>query len=291
LEIDLMMSAGKALNFVRKFDQPVELTIDRLLPLPEFLRIAAAESNRHILNLIMKDRLFTDAIADIHNFMLLRRGDFATEFLDQERQSRFQFVVTGFIDRPVPNITYREGDKEGFFFDAKPPLSAILGPYELQAYKAVSVILLRVRRAIEFAKRIEKKEKPMQILWFHIISFLNLVYDFFHTQVILKSYSRLQEVVADPELTFDKLLQEHSTHTSNIARGCWASKSGQECRESLYEVLGVIEGAAGEPGSPAEVTQALHQALFKFRTMLLSHHVSGRALVGALTSRFRNVFG
>jgi hypothetical protein len=291
LEIDLMMSAGKALNFVRKFDQPVELSIDRLLPLPEFLGIAAAESNRHILNLIMKDRLFTDAIADIHNFMLLRRGDFASEFLDQERQSRFQFFVKLFVGRPVPNLTYREGDKEGFAFDAKPPLSAILGPYELQAYKAVSMILLRVRRAIEFAKRIERKEKPMHILWFEMTNFLNLVYDFFQTQVILKSYSRLQEVITDPGLTFDKLLQEHSTHTSNIARGCWASKSGQECRESLYEVLEVIEGVAGKPVPPVEGRQNLHQALFKFRTMLLGHHVSGRALVGALTNRFRNVFG
>jgi hypothetical protein len=131
----------------------------------------------------------------------------------------------------------------------------------------------------------------MHILWFEITRFLNLVYDFFQTQVILKSYSRLQEVITDPELTFNKLLQEHSTQASNIARGCWASKSDQECRESLYEVLEVIEGVAGKPMPPAEGRQNLHQALFKFRTVLLGHPVSGRALVDALTSRFRNVFG
>jgi hypothetical protein len=287
--IDLMMSAGKALNFMRKFDEPVELCIDDSLPLSEFLKVAAREANGHILNLVMKNGLFESSIADIHNFMLLGRGDFASELLESRTiHPQVQILARKLVNRPIANITFREGDKEGFSFDAKPPLSAVIGPYELQAYKAVSALLVRIRRSIESARRFDRRDKLKQILFFEITNFLTLIYDFFQSQVILRSYVQLQRVLHDPQITFDRLLAEHTRHTSNIARGCWVSKSGQECRESLIDILVLIDSTGDEPA--AHVRAQLRERLFRFRTMLLGHHVSGRALVGALTNRFKHIF-
>jgi hypothetical protein len=287
--IELIMSAGKALNFMRKFAEPVELAIDNSLPLQEFLQIAARDANGHILNLIMKDGLLPSAIADIHDFMLLGRGDFAAVLLDS-RPNMVPILLLRFAKRVVPNLSFRGGEKDGFVFDPKPPLSSVIGPYEVQAYKAVSALLVRVRRSMESLRRIEKPDRLTQLFVWELQSFVTLVYDFFHAQVIVKSYSALKEVLRDPNLTFDQLLAEHARHTSNIARGCWVSKSGQDCRLALMDLLAVVDVVGGgEP--PARLREKFREMLFKFRTMLLGHHVSGRALVGAVTSRFRHILG
>jgi hypothetical protein len=284
--VDLIMSAGKSLNFIRRFDHPVELDIDKSLPLPQFLKLAAAESNRHILNLILKDGLLATAISDVHSFMLFLRGDFAIAFLESPRPN-LTVLTKHFIGRAIPEITVRDG---AFNFDAKPPLSAIVGPYELQAYKAVSMILLRVRQCLQLVLSIEKTTRAMHVMVFESLNFVTLIHHFFHTQVIMKSYAKFREVLELPDLTFDLLLSEHTRHASNIARGCWMSKSGVECRESLYEVLTIIETLKAPRESLGQVRKKFHASLFKFQTMLLNHPVSGRALVSALTKCFRHVF-
>jgi hypothetical protein len=288
--MDLIMSAGKALNFIRKFDRPIELDIDKSLPLPDFLRLATAESNRHLLDLILKDGLFATAVADIHNLMLSQRGDFLTALFESEKQAirpSLQFVVREFTGRTIPALTFRDGC---FVYDAKPPLSAVFGPYELQAYKSVSSILLRVRRSLQVLLSIEKSTIQMQIMVFESVNFVNLIHQFFHTQVIMKSYSTFNEVLSRPDITFDLLLSEHTKHTSNIARGCWMSKSGMECRDSLYEILAILESLANPKETLGEIKAKFHASLFKFHTMLLNHPVSGRSLVSALRKSFRHVF-
>jgi hypothetical protein len=283
------MSAGKALNFLRKFAEPVELVIDDSLPLTDFLQIAAREANNHILTLIMKDGLFESTLADIHNFMLLGRGDFATALLESQAIA-IPSLVSRFANHAVPNLSFRDGEKEGFTFDAKPPLSAVIGPYELQAYKAVSALLLRMRRSIESLKLIDRRDKPTQIFVFEVTNFVMLVYDFFQMQVIFRSYSWFKEVIRDPNMTFDKLLSEHARHTSNLARGCWVSKSGQDCRVALTNLLAIADSVGRTEEAISKIRARFRDLLFNFRTVLLGHHVSGRALVGTLTTRFRHIF-
>ena len=288
-----LFSAGKALNFLRKFAEPVELDIDRSISLDAFVASAFVESNKLMLALVMKDGLFATALDDIHRFALLGRGDFATSFVDENetfKKMRFTTLTRRFIGRTVPELTYKEDSGGAFVYDAKPPLSAIIGPYEIQAYKAVSRVLLRMRRVLQFLLTVEKETLQKRIVCFELWNFANLVYNFFQTQVILKSYSTLKEVVADPDVDFDKLLREHARHTSNIARGCWMSGSGKECRDALYEVLDIIDTLKTPDVSLRELRENFQASLFKFRTVLLSHQVSGRALVNALTKCFRNVF-
>ena len=289
-----LFSAGKALNFLRKFDQPVELDIDRTIGLDTFVETAFLESNKLMLALVMRDGLFATALEDIHKFALLGRGDFATSFVDDNevfKKMRFTTLTRRFIGRTIPDLTYKE-DKTGgvFVYDAKPPLSAIIGPYEIQAYKAVSRVLLRVRRILQFLLTVNKDTLQKKVLCFELWNFVNLVNDFFQTQVILKSYTTLRATLMSPDVDFDMLLQEHARHTSNIARGCWMSGSGKEVRDALYEILDIIETLKQPDVSLSDVKTNFEVCLFKFRTILLSHQVSGRALVNSLTKCFRNVF-
>ena len=106
----------------------------------------------------------------------------------------------------------------------------------------------------------------------------------------MSSYDAVKKVLEDQSLDFDQLLREHTKHASNLARGCWMSRSGKECRDCLFDILDLIETVTNEHISLAGLLQSFHESLFRFRTVLLNHQVSGRSLVGLLTKSFKHVF-
>lgn len=290
--VRLIFSAGKALNFLRKFDQPVELDIDRSLPLNEFVRIAYAQSNRLILGHVMRDDILKRALADIHSFALLGRGDFAVTLIDGDNpgQSKMHVLIRMFAGRTISDFVYKNGSKGGSItYEAKSPLSSVIGPYDLQAYKAVSLMMMRVKKCVCLLVGLETSTLQMMIIRFEFLNFTNLMYDFFQTQVISKSYATLTGVIDNPDVEFDNLLADHARHASSIARGCWMSSSGREVHGCLMEILDLLETVQGA-SNLKELRDAFHSLLFRFRTLLLTHQVSGRALVAPLTKCFCNVF-
>jgi hypothetical protein len=274
--------SGKALNFIRNFDDPRELDMPLDLPLEQFVGIAAVESSSLILGLLRKGGLLENALSDIHRFVLLQRGDFAQDFIETKRLG----CARDFAERDVPGVFF---EAVSFGYDAKPPLSAVFGPYELRIYQAVSGMLFRLKGTLCFLLKIRRNNAAIQVVWSEVHAFVQLLYDYFHIQVILRSFLALRKAMKMKDLTFDKLRSEHTKHTSTLARGCWVSKSGRECRDALFRCLDAIEGMRDAKISLKKIQSEFRQELVKLRRALLNHQASGRAIVPLLQKCFANV--
>ncbi|OHT02887.1 Spc97 [Tritrichomonas foetus] len=299
-----IFSAGKALNFVRTFDQPVELEIDNSLPLETFVDMADKQANAHILSLIMHDDLFSIALHDIQCFVLLQRGDFTTDFINKDPNQvklGVQTIISQYANRNIENISYDSSilPTGGFRYDAKSPLSSILGPNEVRAYRVVSAVLLRLKRTEQKVNNSVFLFKSVQLLAFEMRTFIGLIGDYLNIQVIHKSYETMKSVILKGDILFDDLLRSHTQHVSNIARGCWITKSGEACRVVLYKLLNVIDQISNLNNVKFSKENNLltnkircdfYQTLKEFNSALLQHKISGIELAPPLTRMFRNVF-
>jgi hypothetical protein len=180
------------------------------------------EANAHIFTFVVSSGQLDQAFADIHDLRLPRRGDFATEYM--AARGTVQAIARRFAHRGVPNIHF----KDAFSYDARPPLSTVLDPYDLHADKAVSAVLRKVTQCIERLKHIENNDKSTQILVFEALSFTRLCYEFQQAQVIFRSSAVFCETSAAPHVIFDRWLVETARHTASIVRGCWVSLSGED---------------------------------------------------------------
>lgn len=303
--IQKIFSAGKSLNFLRTYDQPVELKIDEKLSLTEYVDIAAKEANSHILGLIMKDDLFEKALSDIHRYILLQRGDFAKAFLDTDPsivRLMISSMMSEFSNRDVENIRYddKEQPSGAFRYEAKSPLSAIFGPNELRAYKVVSSSLLRLKRCEYNLNNSKFNLRAAKLLAFEMHAFIRLVGDYFNVHIIRKSYEIFCNSVFGKVISFDELLNLHTYHVNFIARGCWATNSGQNCRVVFYKILDIIDllhtklhnvkADKKQNKIVNEIRKKFHSSLIEFHANLLKHKVSGIELAPPLVRMFNNVF-
>lgn len=303
--IHIIFSAGKALNFLRTCDRPVELQIDNKLTLPEYVKTAAKEANSLILGLIMKDDLLMNALHDINAYVLLQRGDFAKSFIETDPAIMKRMVsatISEFAEKTVENIRYDENEPPmgAFRYEAKSPLSAIFGPNELKAYKVVSGLLLRLKRCENTLNNTKLKLRAAQILAFEMQAFNRLVGDYFNVHIIHKSYDNFKNTVLEKEVSFDTLLAAHTAHVNFIARGCWATNSGRECRASLYKILDIIDKLnerfnGVKPDSKQnklidDLRKLFYESLTQFQISLQNHKMSGIELAPPLTRMFKNVF-
>lgn len=303
--VQKIFSAGKSLNFLRTNDNPVELKIDEKLPLNEYVDIASKEANEHILSLIMKNSLLEIALHDIHRFLLLQRGGFAKAFLDTDPaivKPMTSALMSEFANRDVENIRFddKEQPSGAFRYEAKTPLSSIFGPNELRAYKVVSSSLLRLKKC-EYKLNISIfKLRSAKLLAFEMHAFVRLVGDYFNVHIIRKSYEKFYNSVFGKEISFDELLTMHTYHVNFIARGCWATNSGQYCRSNFYKILDIIDLLHNkfhnvkpdkkQNKTVDEIRKKFHNALIEFHANLLKHKVSGIELAPPLVRMFKNVF-
>ena len=303
--IKKIFSAGKSLNFVRMCDEPVQLEIDSSLSLEQYVEIAAKEANDHILGLIMNDDIFSISLQDINSFVLLQRGDFSIEFLEKDPDQvklMLQGLINEFSNRKIENITY---DSEiqptgGFKYNAKSPLSAIFGPNELRAYKVVSAILLRLKRSEHLLNSSIFLFRSAQILAFEVRAFISLVGDYLNVHIIYKSYENMKSIILNKDISFDELLYQHTAHVNFIARGCWATNSGQKCRMILFKMLDIIDIISLKLNNikkskesekiSQDVKNKFHSSLLEFHSALLTHKISGIELAPPIVRMFRNVF-
>jgi hypothetical protein len=280
-QFSVIFSAGKALNFLRQWDAPVILDIDRTLDLSSYVSEASLEARRRLLALLNRDNLLLKSIKDIHDFVLLQRGDFASAFMDIQRDSvsrRLERIIQRFSDHMIQEIDFEVSNTDWqFAYRAIPPISAVFGQPELTAYKLVSGLLLRLKRTEFGLLRIRRQtvDRGALILIWEMHAIVKLIQDFLNVHVINKSYQKLVGVCRSSD-AFDDILQAHGGHITAITRGCWLTESGRDCRKCLYQLLQAIDQFL--PANLADARGMFRTHVHELYTAILQHPSSSREL-------------
>jgi hypothetical protein len=287
----LIFSGGKALNFLRQWDLPIVLDIDPRLSLDDFVTRASAESRSRLLDLMNRDNLLMKSVKDIHNFVLLQRGDFATAFMELEEDSipkRMERIIQKFAGHLVQEVDFEVSSTDcQFAYRAIPPISAILGQTELSAYKLVSGLLLKLNR-VEFnltRARKHSADRPWLILLNEVLEIVKLIRDFLNLHVVRRSYQKFLNVCEKAQ-DFDTILKAHNEHIVTITRGCWMTESGRECRRALYQLLLRIETSARSEHNIAQNRAIVHEHFRVFFEVIQNHQVTRRELGRPLVRTF-----
>jgi hypothetical protein len=290
-ESSMIFSAGKALNFLRQWDRPVILEIDRGLGLSDFIGRASNEARSRLLGLLNRDNMLMKSLKDIHDFVLLQRGDFALAVMGFERDSiprRLEQIIRQFSNHSIQEIDCEVSNTDWqFAYRALPPISAVLGQSELTAYKLVSGLLVRFKKT-EFnliRVRSQTKGRTALLLIWEMHSVVRLLQDFLNIYVIKRSYRKVMTICQNSE-TFDDILQAHGSHVVAITRGCWLTESGRDCRKCLYQLLQGIDNSVFTDEYIQEARTLFHGHVKQFYDVILHHQGTGRALGSQLSRGF-----
>lgn len=284
---------GKSLNFLRRWDQPVELEIEEGLELEEFVQRAFVESNKLIVSLFNKDNVFTQTMLDIHNYILIERGDFSTQFINVYQDlttHKLQMMFHFYAKRLIREIDYQSDGTLGHFtYSAIPPMTAFLDPLKLKAYITVSNFLIRIKRTEDILLAHRTSNKKFQILFYEMLIFIRMIRDFFHIQILQKSLSKMFKEIEN-DVKFDDFLLAHQKHVINIAKGCWLTESGKHCGDCLLKIQQSIESSLTEIIEFQTCQAEFYALLNEFRGQLMKHQASGREFARPLTKTFHHVF-
>jgi hypothetical protein len=265
------------------------------LPLDSFIETASTEAHKRMMAFLNRDKALMKAVKDIHDFVLLQRGDFAVTLMEVDRDSipmRLGRIIRLFSDHLIQEIDFEIGSAEcQLAYRAMPPISALFGQTELTAYKLVSVILLKLKRA-EFDLvrcRRHSRNRVWLILIAEMLGLVRLLSDFLNLHVMKKSYQNLVSICEDAA-NFDDVLKAHSTHVAVLARGCWMTESGRGCRSVISDVLKFIERVASSEDAARQNRAAFHEMIMALHTAVLNHQASGRELGKPIARMFPYIF-
>lgn len=288
-----IFSAGKALNFLRQWDSPVILDIPEG-DFDEYVFNVSTKAHQTMLEFVNRDGALIKAVKDIHDFVLLQRGDFASVFCELSQESlprKLERILQRFSDHAIKEIDIEVSENHcQFVYSAIPPLSAVFGPSEMMAYKLVSRTLIHLK-TVEVALTkagLATENRSFGILTFEMLTFVRLVQDFLNVHILTKSYSRLRNVFQEAR-NFDEILKAHTTHISNMTRGCWITESGRDCRLALVHTLETIQASIRTPGDLAEKQRNFRDALSRFHDAVAAHKASGCELSRPLIRAFRSL--
>ena len=292
-EAVLIFSTGKALNFLRQWDTPVILDISEP-DLMKFVRLASTEAQARLLGFVNKDQELTKTLKYIHDYVLLQRGDFAVLFCELDQDSlprKIERIIHRISGQTVKEIDVEISDHRcQFVYNALPPVSAVFGQNEMVVYKLVSHLLLHLKKVeMTLVKlTVRRTNRPFSILVFEMLTFVRCVQDFINAHVLKKSYEKLRNVF-ETATEFDEILKAHSTHINNIARGCFQTESGRQCRLELAHVLDVIEDSIRSEEDAAQKRASLHEGITRFHKELVDHKACGHELARVLLRIFKPV--
>ena len=289
----LIFSTGKALNFLRQWDTPVILDIQEP-DLMTFVKVAATEAQKRLLAFVNKDDELLKTLKYVHDYVLLQRGDFASLFCELDQDSlprKIERIIHRISGQTVKEIDVEISDRRcQFVYNALPPVSAVFGQSEMIVYKLVSHLLLHLKKVEVTLVRLTLKRtnRPFSILVFEMLTFVRCVQDFVNAHVLKKSYEKLRNVFATAT-EFDEILKAHSTHINNIARGCFQTESGRQCRLELVRILDNIEDSIRSDQDVAQKRASLHEGILRFHKELVDHKAAGHELARLLLRMFKPV--
>jgi hypothetical protein len=294
-QIYTIFSTGKAVSFLNHWDKPMILDIDSNSNLDDFIEDASKEAHSKMLEFLRGENL-AKSVKDIHDFVLLQRGDFSLALTELDQKTigkRLQSIFQRFFGRVVQEVDFEIRQTESLFsYRAIPPISALFGENELNAYRNISGILLKMKRA-EFLLVTAQRSSPNRwtsILIFEMLEFVRLIQEFLNIQIIRKSYQTFAKVV-DEGKTFDEILKGQRTHISFIAKGCWATEHGGECRKRLMVILIEIEAVCSAEFVEMASKERFYKAMKRFHRALMKYDVNSRELGKRMIRAFEAVLG
>lgn len=288
--INSIFNSGKILNFLRKWDEPVALSIDQSLPFDEFVQICSKQTTELMLNLMFKKNHLLQSLQDIHDFVLLQRGDYVSSLLEIDYGSisrRISYIINTFSQHIIREIDFKIKNNDWELeYHSLPPLSAVFGTTELNVYKAVSLILLRLKRVEFILIHTEKQTRQISIVLYEMLHFVQIVQNFFNLHIIQTSYKHLLEVLEHPT-SFDEILKEHKEHATKIARGLWVTTTGSQCKNALFKILEKIEFTAKSPVELFDNHKEFRALVQDFYTTIFRQKPTGKELARILLLSFR----
>ena len=289
-----IFETGKIINFFRIWNHAVKLDVDKQLPLNEYIAESAEKANTIIVKLLMDNNLNT-VIHDIYDYVLLERGDFAYRFLaldDDAKNIQLGSIAQEIAKHPIHGFDLKiSNSKWSFSYQIDPPLSVILTEDMMAAYYAVSSILLSLKRTefkITRCRMMNKDSHDFCSVIFQMIHFINLVLDYFHQQIIKRSFQTLNERIAKAE-KIDEIIEAFRIHKNEIVRGCWCSKSGREPQLALKSTLSAIEAVVDSDEPLSDCLDDFNHCLVDFREATRNHKAGGCELARSLTRLFSNI--
>lgn len=293
--IQMIFTAGKCMSYLHEFHGFDNLDIDESLNLKQYVKCASFQSNKIMMNLISKDNFFLKSISYIHDYILLRRGDFANEISSFDLSNlpkQLYTTIHHFTEKPLFEITIKNTEKGPsltFEIDTY-PLSAIVNHFERQVYQKISIILFKLKQCKYRLINLKKSKRVFQIISYEMITFLNLITDFFQLHVIEKEYSKFLSLIRNKDITFDSLITEHSKYVSSLADEFWISSSCCECNEILVKIINNINSFVNSPTNLNKLANEFHLLIHDFKDAIIRNQVNGEKLLHHLLSTFPTIF-
>lgn len=292
-QIQMIFDSGKILNFLRRWDHPVEINVDTSLPLNEYIVKCSEATEKLIIDLMYAKNLKSN-IHHIYSYLLLGRGDFANSFMaidDDAKHIQLHRIAYEIAKQPIEGFDFvvRDGSWS-FAYHISPPLSLLLNSKVMAVYKAVSTQLLHLKKAeykILRCREQFKSETEYCTTIFRMIHFINLVSDFFHQEVIQKSFTKLEKSI-EKSTKISEIMKHLEKHCAEIARGCWASNSGKECSAALRKVLSTIEDVVDSDKTLEQSVEEFSNAIIDFKAKCTQNKTGASELVRPLTRIFSN---
>ena len=286
-------SAGKCLNFVRKWDHTVELDIknDNFAAL---VKEASEAANKQMLMLFMDQEHLMQKLIDLMDYVLLRRGDFASTLLAEgaKADKRINFILNYFSHRTIEGIKYMQFGIDGpeLSYTPKGITSVLFNQEFTTAYRTVSSLLLKIKKA-EFALAMNKKickNKKQSTLIFEMFAFVNAITHYFNFGIRSRCEQLIEKI--NEASDFDSVVKAFQTHVKDLIRTCWLTSDFRNARTSLFNALSSVEEATMNEETVDDNRIVFYGALKSFGICLIHENGDAKILGRQLAHLYPLVF-
>ena len=291
--VKAIYSAGKCLNFIKKWDFLIELKIDN----KDFVDLVLESSqlaNKHMLNIFMGQENLIQKMNDLMDYMLLRRGDFAYKLMEDgaNADNRINFILNHFSHRTIEGIKYTQFGSDGpeLSYTGQGITSILFSQDFNKTYKSASSLLLKIIKA-EYSISCNKKNctnRQQYTLLFEMYVFVHAVSQHFNLNIRTKCNQFLDDVKNATK--FEKIVKHFKAHSQDIIKTCWLSSEFRKPRASLYYTLSAVEEATMNQDTPEENRKTFYEALKSFGLSILQLSGDPKTLGRELLHFFPLVF-
>lgn len=288
--VETVFSTGKSVSFLHTWDQPQEIEFDGHVEYEQLIKESSFFAKQMLNHTLNKEGRLLEWFYNILDYVLLDRGDFLSEFLSNIKYSiRLSSLKSKFPKSPQKYLFFNN-DKENpcFWLDIPDPYTCVFKKKDMLSYQLVSSILLKVKNAEYLLAKLRLPKGSPQvsfILRYEIASFIKIVLDFLHIQVIQVSKTQFMECLRSCK-PLDEILESHNRFIHEITRGCWVTRSGREVRDKLLQMIGYVKSFAESNFSYHDLRKSFYIDLFEFIDLLEKHPAGGRVLIKPIIQVF-----
>lgn len=287
--VNYVFSSGLCLNFVRQWEENIELDLEEQ-NFDDLVKKASSISNSHMMILFLDHERAISRLNDAVDFVLLRRGDFATIILENSAnaEKRLPLLLHDYIGRKCDELKYLEFGGEGPRLRYQPDgISSILfSPNFNDVYESASALLLRIRRAHFAITRVGRYEKGFQqrLLLFEMLTMCNTILIFFNLGIISRTAAAIDRIKKSSE--FADIVKAFEKNATEIIENCWLSSSNRALREKLYFLMTTVEEITVLPRDVEKNRESFYKSFKDFCTLLATKEGSAKGLYRNLYQAF-----